>query len=166
MNGHDTRGRVLTIGSLCIGLIVGGCAGDSIFQPSRPALEDDKYLQSLYADKRLDPIRNKVPLLLRPGAVKQAFLANESKPTAAERKAIDAWLVVRERAQHYQTKQNGEPSPLLAQTRKQVTAAILQLQTGKLTYAAFARRIQQIDQEHQATARQQLGSKPDTAARQ
>jgi len=163
MNGQNVFGRVRAIAVLCIGLVVGGCGGIQL-PGSKPAVEDDKYLQSLYADPRLDPIRDKVPLLLRPGAIKPAYLKNETKPTVPERKAIDAWLLIRDRAQHYQAGQNGEPSPLLAQTRKQVTAAIMQLQAGKLTYAAFARRIQEIDQAHQTAARQQV--KPDTSARQ
>ena len=163
MNGHNVVARVRAIAVLCIGLVVAGCGGIQL-PGSKPAVEDDKYLQSLYADPRLNPIRDKVPLLLRPGAIKPAFLKNETKPTVAERRSIDAWLLIRDRAQHYQAAQNGEPSPLLAQTRKQVTGAIMQLQTGKVTYAAFARRIQQIDQEHQTAARQQL--KPDTSARQ
>src|SRR5215210_2045239 len=121
--------------TLAIVLIVTGCAGELLrpSQTTEPApppavqVDQDPYLRSLYADPRLDPIRDKVPLLLRPDSIKPTHLANEAKPTPAEKKAIVAWMQVRERAQQYLTTQRGEPSPLLTQTRNQVTRAIAQL---------------------------------------
>jgi hypothetical protein len=110
-------------------------------------------LRSLYADPRLDPIRDKVPLLLKPDSIKPSYLVNDTKPTPAEKKAIVAWLQVRERAQQYLTTQRGEPSRLLAQTRNQITRAIAQLHRGELTYAGFAARVRQIDADYQTAAR-------------
>lgn len=171
---------------LCAGLLLAGCAGQSPRQPdatspspstspsasappnaatsprgpapARPAsIGDDPYLRSLYTDPRLDPIRNKVPLLLRPDAIKAAYLTNNASPTLPEKKAIKAWLQIRERAQRYVAEQHGEPSPLLIKTRNRVTEAILQLYSERLSYAEFARRIQQIDAQHQEAMRGRLG---------
>jgi hypothetical protein len=155
------------IGLLGVALLVAGCATESPRAPqpatatpqtaAPPTLDQDKYLQALYADPRLDPIRDKVPLLLRAGAITPNYLSNEAKPTPPERDAIKVWLQVRELAQVHQTALRGEPSPLLVQTRQRVTEAIGELYSGKLTYAAFASRIQQIDEQHQGATRQNVG---------
>jgi len=112
------------------------------------------YVEHLFADPRLDPIRDKVPLVLRSGAVTPLLLANEDRPTPPEKQAIKVWLSVREQAQQYQLEHRGPPSPLLVRTRQQVTRAILQLYNGDLTYGEFAKRIQVLDSEYQAAARQ------------
>jgi hypothetical protein len=112
------------------------------------------YLEHLVADPRLDPIRDKVPLVLRAGAVTPALLSNEDKPTPAEQRAIKVWVSAREQAQQYQLQQRGPPSPLLVRTRQLVTRAIVDLYNGDLTYGQFARRIQTLDSDYQAAARQ------------
>jgi hypothetical protein len=167
------------IGALCAGFILAGCASEALRHPSTTAKpsgaaptvvaptavvpatstggSNDPYVRTLYADARLDLIRYKVPLLLGPDVVQSTYLSNETKPLAAEKRAIAAWLQVRDQAQRYRTAHAGEPSPLLTRTRKEVTAAILQLQEGELTYAAFARRVQQIDRDYQAAIRQNVG---------
>ena len=160
------------IALLSVALFVAGCASESPRAPQStmgtpqttaptttapPPLDQDKYLQALYADPRLDPIRDKVPLLLRAGAITPNYLSNETKPTPPEKDAIKVWLQVRELAQVHQTALRGEPSPLLVQTRQRVTEAIGELYSGKLTYAAFASRIQQIDEQHQGATRQNVG---------
>ena len=113
------------------------------------------YVEQLFADPRLDPIRDKVPLVLRSGAVTPLLLANEDKPTPPEKQAIKVWLSVREQAQQYQLEHRGPPSQLLVRTRQQVTRAILQLYNGEMTYGEFAKRIQVLDSEYQAAARRQ-----------
>jgi len=162
-------GRGYAIALLSATLLVAGCASESprpsqpqagqpqTTAPAGPSIEQDRYLRALYADPRLDLIRDKVPLLLRPGAITPNYLANEAKPTPPEKQAIKVWLQVRELAQVHQTALRGEPSPLLVQTRQQVTAAIGELYNGTLSYGAFASRIQQIDERHQGAARQNLG---------
>jgi hypothetical protein len=144
-----------------VALALTGCAGETARHSqtttapvSQPVIQVDRdpYLRSLYADPRLDPIRDKVPLLLKPDSIKPAYFANETRPTPEEKKAIVAWLYVRERAQQYITSQRGEPSPLLTQTRNQITRAISQLHNGELTYGAFAQRIRQIDEDYQTAA--------------
>ena len=152
-------------------LLFAGCAIDTVHAPSSttgqapstsppsvtaPAPQEDKYLKALYADPRLDPIRDKVPLRLGPDSITPAYLANGTMPTATEKQAIKVWLQVRELAQVHQQSVYGEPSPLLMQTRQRITRAIADLYNGKLTYAEFAGRVRQIDQEHQA-ARQNVG---------
>ena len=167
--------RHRALGALCAGLILAGCASQAPRHPPATATvaapatptpaapatstggSNDPYVRALYADSRLDPIRHKVPLLLGPDVVQPLYLSNETKPSAAEKRAIAAWLQVREEAQRYRTAHAGAPSPLLTRTRKEVTAAILQLQNGELTYGAFARRLQQIDQDYQAAMRQNVG---------
>jgi len=146
--------------SIAIVLLLGACAIEGPRHPptTEPAtrtapIEQDPYIVSLYADPRLDPIRDKVPLLLKPDSIKPNHLANESKPTVVEKKAIVAWLQVRERAQHHITSQRGEPSMLLTQARNEITRAIAALHRGDMTYAAFARRVRQIDQDYQTAAR-------------
>jgi hypothetical protein len=146
-----------------LALALTGCAGEmprhsqtTTPSPATPPViqvEQNPYLRSLYADPRLDPIRDKVPLLLKPDSIKPSYLANEQRPTPEEKKAIVAWLQVRDRAQQYLTSQRGEPSQLLVQTRNQVTRAIAQLHRGELTYGGFARRIRQIDEDYQTAAR-------------
>jgi hypothetical protein len=113
------------------------------------------YVEHLFADPRLDPIRDKVPLVLRSGAVTPLLLANGDKPTPSEKQAIKVWLSVREQAQQYQLEHRGPPSPLLVRTRQLVTRAILQLYSGEMTYGEFAKRIQVLDSEYQAAARRQ-----------
>jgi hypothetical protein len=149
--------------TLAIALILTGCAPGTPRPPqtTEPAprttqVEQDPYLQSLYADPRLDPIRNKVPLLLKPDSIKPSYLTDETKPTPTEKKAIVAWLQVRERAQQYLASQRGQPTPLLAQTRNEITRTIAALHRGELTYAGFARRVRQIDQDYQTAARLSL----------
>ena len=146
---------------LIVALFLSACATEgprhqqTTESPPRTApVEQDPYIVSLYADPRLDPIRDKVPLLLKPDSIKPTHLANESKPTAAEKKAIVVWLQVRERAQQHRASQRGEPSMLLTHTRNEITRAIAALHRGELTYAAFARRVRQIDQDYQTAARQ------------
>jgi hypothetical protein len=152
----------LATGLLCAAALLAGCAADSPLRtqtsPRTVAVDDDAYLKSLYADPRLDPIRDKVPLLLRPDAIKSNHLSNETRPTPPEKTAITAWLQVREQAQQYQTAQRGPPSPHLMQTRNRVTKAMVQLYGGELTYGEFARRIREIDEEHQSAARQDAGT--------
>jgi hypothetical protein len=172
-----TRHHIL--GALGAGLILAGCASEAhrhssatavppaaaptavapaaVAPPTSTGGSNDPYVRALYADARLDPIRHKVPLLLGPDVVQPAYLSNDTKPSVAEKKAITAWLQVREEAQRYRTAHAGEPSPLLTRTRKEVTEAILQLQKGELTYGAFARRIQEIDRDYQAAMRQNVG---------
>lgn len=125
---------------------------------SNPGRDERIYLQRLYADTRLDPIRDKIPLQLRADAINHSYLRNTSRPTPKERQAIKAWLEVREKAQEHQAAVRGPPSALLTRARARVTQAISQLQSGKLTYAAFAQRIQQIDAQYQEDSRQRLGS--------
>jgi hypothetical protein len=150
-------------------LLFAGCAIDTVHAPSSapgqppstspPSVtvpQEDKYLKALYADPRLDPIRDKVPLRLGPGAITPAYLTNGAMPTATEKQAIKVWLQVRELAQVHQQSLYGEPSPLLVQTRERITRTIADLYNGKLTYGEFAERVRQIDQEHQ-TARQNVG---------
>jgi hypothetical protein len=122
-----------------------------------PTSEEEQYLQRLYADPRLDPIRDKVPLVLRAQTVTPAHLANNTKPDAREKEAIRVWLEVRERAQAYQAAKRGPPSADLARMRMRVTQAIVQLQAGRLTYAAFSHRLQTLDAEYQASVRQAQG---------
>ncbi len=161
--------------AMCIGFALAGCGSGPVRlpPPSAPVSQgvapgphaaaptpasDEKFrLQTLYADPRLDPIRGKVPLQLRADAVSMGYLRNESKPTPQEKQAIKVWLEVREQAQQYQNSLRGQPSGRLLQTRVRVTQAITQLYSGKLTYAAFARRIQLIDAQHQESLRQKLG---------
>jgi hypothetical protein len=121
--------------------------------PPRTVEDTDRYLEHLFADPRLDPIRDKVPLLLRADTVTASHLSNPERPTEQERRAIAVWESVRERAQQYQQEQRGPPSPLLVKTRSQVTRAILQLYGGELTYGEFAARIQEVDADYQAAAR-------------
>ena len=124
----------------------------------RPGNEK-QYLNQLYADPRLDPIRDKVPLQVRADAVSSGYLRNETKPTKEEKQAIRAWLQIRDKAQEYQATRRGQPSKALLQTRVRVSQAISQLYSGKLTYAAFARRIQEIDAQYQADLRQRIGQR-------
>jgi hypothetical protein len=163
---------------LCAGAVFAGCAdGPAHQQPAQtgeasrmsqpgqtahtpeaapqPRDGTGSYVEQLFADPRLDPIREKVPLVLRSGAVTPLLLANENKPTPPEKQAIKVWLSVREQAQQYQLEHRGPPSPLLVRTRQQVTRAILQLYNGEMTYGEFAKRIQVLDSEYQAAARRQ-----------
>jgi hypothetical protein len=124
-------------------------------EPVAPQARDTatSYVEHLFADPRLDPIRDKVPLVLRSGAVTPALLANGNRPTPPEKQAIKVWVSVREQAQQYQLEHRGPPSPLLVHTRQLVTRAILQLYSGELTYGEFSKRIQVLDSEYQAAAR-------------
>jgi hypothetical protein len=170
MQPSRTRSALRCAAGLCsAALLLAGCATDGLHAPSSApgqppstsppsvtAPQEDKYLKALYADPRLDPIRDKVPLRLGPGAITPAYLANDTLPTATEKQAIKVWLQVRELAQVHQQSLYGEPSPLLVQTRQRITRTIADLYNGKLTYGEFAGRVRQIDQEHQA-ARQNVG---------
>jgi O6-methylguanine-DNA--protein-cysteine methyltransferase len=159
---------------LCAGAVITGCADvpahqrpaqTGVTQPGETARTPEaapqprdgagSYVEQLFADPRLDPIRDKVPLVLRSGAVTPLLLANQDKPTPPEKQAIKVWLSVREQAQQYQLEHRGPPSQLLVRTRQQVTRAILQLYNGEMTYGEFAKRIQVLDSEYQAAARSQ-----------
>jgi len=126
-------------------------APEAVAPPPRDAAAS--YVEHLFADPRLDPIRDKVPLVLRSGTVTPALLANGNKPAPAEKQAIKVWMSVREQAQQYQLEHRGPPSPLLVHTRQLVTRAMLQLYGGELTYGEFSKRIQVLDSEYQAAAR-------------
>jgi hypothetical protein len=171
-----TRGTSSVL--LCAVAVIAGCADGPSYrepaqtaQPSRttrpaetagtretvpPQTVDGAggYVEHLFTDPRLDPIRDKVPLVLRSGAVTPLLLANEDKPSPAEKQAIKVWVSVREQAQQYQLEQRGPPSQLLVRTRQLVTRAIVQLYNGELTYGQFAKRIQVLDSDYQAAARQ------------
>ncbi|MSQ60327.1 MAG: hypothetical protein EXR36_11975 [Betaproteobacteria bacterium] len=127
--------------------------------------DENKYLKQLYSDTRLDPIRDKVPLQVRADAVTAGYLRNENKPTPEEKQAIRVWLQVREKAQKYQATRRGQPSGALLQTRVRVSQAISQLYSGKLTYAGFAKRVQEIDAQYQASRRQNIGQSEHSAGR-
>ena len=151
---------------LCVAALLAGCAEAPTSQrPSPPQSQSPSASRSpdkgaassvdqLFADPRLDPIRNKVPLVLHPGTVTRALLANEDRPTPPEKQAIKVWMSIREQAQQYQLEHQGPPSARLVRTRQLVTRAMLQLYNGELTYGQFARRIQELDSEYQAAARQ------------
>ena len=152
---------------LCAVAVLAGCADAPTSQKppqtSQSALTQpppanhappDRHVDELFADPRLDPIRDKVPLVLHPGTVTRALLANEEKPTPPEKQAIKVWMSIREQAQQYQLEHQGPPSARLVRTRQLVTRAMLQLYNGELTYGQFARRIQELDSEYQAAARQ------------
>jgi hypothetical protein len=172
-----TRGVLGTL--LCAAVAIAGCADGPSYQQRQPAPAQSaapprasqpaetapapltaptpqaaqgaaSYLEHLVADPRLDPIRDKVPLVLRAGAVTPALLSNQAKPTPAEQRAIKVWVSFREQAQQYQLQQRGPPSPLLVRTRQLVTRAIVDLYNGDLTYGQFARRIQTLDSDYQA----------------
>jgi len=161
----------------CVAALTAGCAGAPSQQQPVPAAQATHpnhpdggqpalattpsagdgaggYVDQLFADPRLDPIRDKVPLVLRSGAVTPRLLANEDRPTVTEKQSIKVWMSIREQAQQYQLEHRGPPSPLLVRTRQLVTRAILQLYGGDLTYGEFAKRIQILDSEYQAAARQ------------
>ena len=160
--------RSYTLGTLlCSAAAFAGCAAVPSYQTQqqthpaqttqpaqtaqRPQTDGaDSYIEHLFSDPRLDPIRGKVPLLLRAGAVTPSLLSNEDRPTQEEKRAIKVWESVRERAQQYQLEQRGPPSPQLVRTRQLVTMAIVQLYEGELTYGQFAGRIQQLDTQYQA----------------
>ena len=159
--------RSYTLGTLlCSAVAVAGCAAVPSYQtqqqthpaqtqppqtPPRPQTDvADSYIEHLFSDPRLDPIRSKVPLLLRAGAVTPSLLSNVDRPTQEQKRAIKVWESVRERAQQYQLEQRGPPSPQLVRTRQLVTMAIVQLYEGELTYGQFAGRIQQLDTQYQA----------------
>lgn len=108
-----------------------------------------------YDDPRLDPIRDKLPLVLRPNAVTAAHFANDARPTREEKRAIRLWQEIRDRS--HQT--GAQPTHQLLQTRLRVTRAITQLYAGQLTYGEFARRLREIDAQHQAGNRQRLGQR-------
>ncbi len=133
-------------------------AGAQAAIAERPGNEK-QYINQLYADPRLDPIRDKVPLQVRADAVRSDYLRNETKPTKEEKQAIRAWLQIRDKAQEYQATRRGQPSGALLQTRVRVSQAISHLYSGKLTYAAFARRVQEIDAQYQASLRQSIGQR-------
>lgn len=117
--------------------------------PSRSSVADP------FDDPRLDPIREKVPLVVRANAVTPAHLALDRRPTRVEKQAIRVWQEIRERLH-----QGGpQPSHQLMQTRVRVTRAIVQLYAGRLTYAGFAERLREIDVEHQAANRPRLGQR-------
>ena len=159
---------------LCAAAAIAGCAQSPSYQQHKPDAAQtsppartpeaaqppaakaggDNSVEHLFADPRLDPIRGKVPLILRAGAVTASLLSNEGKPTPEEKQAIRVWISVREQAQRVQLEQRGPPSQRLVRTRQLVTKAILQLYNGDLTYGQFAKRIQDIDYEYQAAARQ------------
>jgi hypothetical protein len=156
---------------LCAGAVLAGCADAPTSQrppqsalaaqspagshtPDKGSAPADNHVDQLFADPRLDPIRDKVPLVLRSGTVTPALLANADKPTPQEKQAIKVWMSVREQAQQYQLEHQGPPSTRLVRTRQLVTRAMLQLYNGELTYGQFARRIQELDSEYQAAARQ------------
>src|SRR6476620_11335146 len=72
---RKTMNRAYRAAAIATALVVTGCAGGLPRHPqttsppaSPPAgqVDQDPYLRSLYADSRLDPIRDKVPLLLKP----------------------------------------------------------------------------------------------------
>ena len=170
--------RTGVFGALICAAAIAGCANGPSYQqphPSHPAQTGQPpgavqppetaripqtaegtggYLDYLFADPRLNPIRDKVPLVLRTGAVTPLLLANDDRPTPAEKRAIKVWVSIREQAQQYQLEQRGPPSPLLVRTRHQVTRAMLQLYNGQLTYGQFAQRIRALDSDYQAAARQ------------
>ena len=150
---------------LCVAAVLAGCADAPSSQrsaqapqanhtPDKGSAQAASHVDELFADPRLDPIRDKVPLVLHPGTVKPALLANEDKPTPEEKQAIKVWMSIREQAQQYQLEHQGPPSARLVRTRQLVTRAMLQLYNGELTYGQFARRIQELDSEYQAAARQ------------
>lgn len=162
--------RVVSV-LLCAAAVLAGCAdaptsqrpGQSTRAPQSPsgnqssdkgAAQTASHVDQLFADPRLDPIRDKVPLVLHPGTVTPALLANEEKPTQEEKQAIKVWMSIREQAQQYQLEHQGPPSVRLVRTRQLVTRAMLQLYNGELTYGQFARRIKELDSEYQAAARQ------------
>ena len=93
---------------------------------SAGARQCGSYVEHLFADPRLDPIRDKVPLVLRSGAVTPPSWPM-GQAHSAEKQAIKVWMSVREQAQQYQLEHRGPPSPLLVHTRQLVTRAILQL---------------------------------------
>ena len=154
---------------LCAATVLAGCADAPTSQgpvqtpsvqsppgshtPDKGSPQAASHVDQLFADPRLDPIRGKVPLVLRSGTVTPGLLANEDKPTPEEKHAIKVWMSIREQAQQYQLEHQGPPSARLMRTRQLVTRAMLQLYNGELTYGQFARRIQELDSEYQAAAR-------------
>ena len=159
---------------LCVAAVLAGCADAPSSQrpaqtsqsglapqspsanraPDKDSAQAASHVDQLFADSRLDPIRGKVPLVLHPGTVTPALLANEDRPTPEEKQAIKVWISIREQAQQYQLEHQGPPSARLVRTRQLVTRAMLQLYNGELTYGQFARRIKELDSEYQAAARQ------------
>jgi len=152
---------------LCATAVVAGCADTPTSQrpaqtqspsgnhaPDKASAQAANHVDQLFSDPRLDPIWSKVPVALHPGTVTSALLANEDKPTPEEKQAIKVWMSIREQAQQYQLEHQGPPSARLVRTRQLVTRAMLQLYNGELTYGQFARRIQELDSEYQAAARQ------------
>ena len=65
--------------------------------------------------------------------------------------------MIAERAQAYQAARRGPPSAELARMRARVTRTIQQLESGRLTYAAFAQHLQALDAEYQTQLRQVQG---------
>lgn len=154
---------------LLAGALLTACGTDAPRRPAEPVAAVSRHVLSTqapataatqapadpFADPRLDPIRDKVPLVVRANAVTAAHLTLDRRPTREERPAIRLWQEIRER----QHESAPPPSSQLIQTRMRVTRAIVQLYAGQLTYAAFAQRLREIDTQHQAANRHRVGQR-------
>ncbi len=132
-----------------LGLMAGlaGCAG----QQAQHSEAVQGYCAQLYADPRLDPLKDKIVM---PVSVDEPqpidILANRARPTEKERAAIKVLSQVRKECNDYAAKQFGAPPSYRQKSQSEITLALAELYGGEISYGDFARAVLHIGDRDKA----------------
>ena len=103
-----------------------------------------EYCQQLHSDPRLDPIRDKVPLLAQiSDPIPMQMMSNNEFPTNEEASAIAALAEQRQKCQKYQTVLLGAHPAHVEALRRTNSQLMAELYGGNITYGQYAKQLNQ-----------------------
>jgi hypothetical protein len=133
---------------IAVALIATGCATSSGPRPSETDVAT--YCESLYADSRIDPVRDKILLPITFGAGQPiGMLANRAHPTADETEAIRALSRAWEGCNDRWVEVFGPMPSYRISSRHRVSESLAELYAGELTYGGFAKDMLYIGERDQ-----------------
>jgi len=126
----------------------GGPGGPKVIAPEQDVKAK---CDQLYADSRIDPVRERIQVPLTLGAPQDIDkLANRTRPTDADRPAIKALWEAEEACRRYGEQKLGSRPAYRMRSDDELSEALADLYDGAITYGQFARRMLYIGERDKA----------------
>lgn len=142
--------RAIGVPMLLLAMV--GCAGGPGGPKAITPEQDVKAkCDQLYADSRIDPVRERIQVPLTLGAPQDIEkLANRTRPTDADRPAIKALWEAEEACRRYGEQKLGSLPAYRVRSDDEMSEALADLYDGAITYGQFARRMLYIGERDKA----------------
>lgn len=138
-------------GTLLLVVGLAGCASSPGGNKVTPEQDVKAKCDQLYADSRIDPVRERIQVPLTLGAPQDIDkLANRTRPTDADRPAIKALWEAEEACRRYGEQKLGSLPAYRMRSDDEMSEALADLYDGAITYGQFARRMLYIGERDKA----------------